>query len=146
MVLGGVALYLGVIFAFLPPWQAGLFIVVHRALAGFHMGAVFAPNHKGMPILDKDDELDYMQRQILTARDVRPSPLVDYMYGGLNYQIEHHLFPNMPSNRLKDGKEVVKEFCRNRGLPYHETGVWQSNKEILGYMHEVSATLRRKPA
>ena len=146
LVLGGVALYLGLIFAFLPPWQAGLFIVVHRALAGFHMGAVFAPNHKGMPILEKDDELDYMQRQILTARDVRPSPLVDYMYGGLNYQIEHHLFPNMPNNRLKEAKEVVREFCRDRGLPYHETGVWQSNKEILGYMHEVSAALRRKPA
>jgi fatty acid desaturase len=68
------------------------------------------------------------------------------MYGGLNYQIEHHLFPNMPNNRLKEAKEVVREFCRDRGLPYHETGVWQSNKEILGYMHEVSAALRRKPA
>ena len=144
LILGGVALYLGLIFVFLPPWQAGLFIVVHRALAGFHMGAVFAPNHKGMPVLDKETELDYMRQQVLTARDVRPSPLVDYMYGGLNYQIEHHLFPNMPRNRLKEAKEVVKGFCRDQGLPYHETGVWQSNKEVLGYMHEVSAALRRE--
>ena len=144
LVLGGVALYLGLIFVFLPPWQAGLFIVVHRALAGFHMGAVFAPNHKGMPVLDKETELDYMRQQVLTARDVRPSPLVDYMYGGLNYQIEHHLFPNMPRNRFKEAKVVVKAFCHDRGLPYHETGVWQSNKEILGYMHEVSSALRRK--
>ena len=144
LVLGGVALYLGLIFVFLPPWQAGLFIVVHRALSGFHMGAVFAPNHKGMPVLDKETELDYMRQQVLTARDVRPSPLVDYMYGGLNYQIEHHLFPNMPRNRFKEAKVVVKAFCHDRGLPYHETGVWQSNKEILGYMHEVSSALRRK--
>ena len=144
LVMGGVALYLGLIFAFLPPWQGALFIVIHRALAGFHMGAVFAPNHKGMPILDKDDELDYMRQQILTARDVRPNPVVDYMYGGLNYQIEHHLFPNMPRNRFKEAKEVVKGFCRDHGLPYHETGVWQSNKEIVGYMHEVSSALRRK--
>ena len=144
LVIGGMALYVGMIFAFLPPWQAGLFIVVHRALAGLHMGSVFAPNHKGMPVLEEDDELDYMRQQILTSRDVRPSPLVDYMYGGLNYQIEHHLFPNMPRNRLKRAKEVVKQFCRERGLPYHETGVWQSNKEILGYMHEVSAVVRRK--
>jgi fatty acid desaturase len=97
-----------------------------------------------MPVLDKETELDYMRQQVLTARDVRPSPLVDYMYGGLNYQIEHHLFPNMPRNRFKEAKVVVKAFCHDRGLPYHETGVWQSNKEILGYMHEVSSALRRK--
>ena len=142
-VLTGFALYLGLIFFFLPPWQGALFIVVHRALAGLHMGSVFAPNHKGMPVLEEDCKLDYLRLQALTARDVRPNPVVDYMYGGLNYQIEHHLFPNMPQNRLRKSKEVVKEFCRARGIPYHETGVWRSIKEILGYMHEVSAPLRR---
>ncbi len=142
-VLTGVALYLGLIFFFLPPWQGALFIVVHRALAGLHMGSVFAPNHKGMPVLEEGCKLDYLRLQALTARDVRPNPVVDYMYGGLNYQIEHHLFPNMPQNRLRKSKEVVKEFCEARGIPYHETGVWRSIKEILGYMHEVSAPLRR---
>jgi fatty acid desaturase len=141
--LTGVALYLGLIFFFLPPWQGALFIVVHRALAGLHMGSVFAPNHKGMPVLEEGCKLDYLRLQALTARDVRPNPVVDYMYGGLNYQIEHHLFPNMPQNRLRKSKEVVKEFCEARGIPYHETGVWRSIKEILGYMHEVSAPLRR---
>ena len=144
LVGAGVALYLGLIFVFLPPWQGAVFIVVHRALAGFHMGSVFAPNHKGMPVLDENSELDYLRLQVLTARDVRPNPVIDYMYGGLNYQIEHHLFPNMPQNRFKDAQEVVREFCRDRGIPYHETGFWQSHKEILGYMHEVSQPLRRR--
>ena len=142
-VLTGFALYLGLIFFFLPPWQGALFVVLHRALAGLHMGSVFAPNHKGMPVLDEDCKLDYLRLQALTARNVLPNPVVDYMYGGLNYQIEHHLFPNMPQNRLKESREVVREFCRARGIPYHETGVWRSIKEILGYMHEVSAPLRR---
>ena len=81
---------------------------------------------------------------MVTARNIKASPFIDFMYGGLNYQIEHHLFPNMPRNRLKEAREVVKPFCQSHGLPYHETGGWQSNKEILGYMHEVSAPLRRK--
>ncbi len=142
LVVAGVALYLAVLFVFLPPWQAAVFIVVHRALAGLHMGSVFAPNHKGMPVLEPDTKLDYLRQQVLTARDVIPNPVIDFGYGGLNYQIEHHLFPNMPRNRLKDAREVVKSFCRDRGIVYHETGFWRSHREILGYMHEVSAPLR----
>ena len=146
LVLAGIGLYLAVLFLFLPAWQAGLFIVLHRALAGFHMGSVFAPNHKGMPVLDPGIKLDYMRQQVMTSRDVLPNPVIDYAYGGLNYQIEHHLFPNMPCNRLKDARAVVRAFCQERGIPYHETGFWQSQREILGYMHEVSAPLRRKSA
>ena len=145
MVAAGIALYLTVLFLFLPPWQAALFILVHRALAGLYMGSVFAPNHKGMPVLDPGAKLDYLRQQVLTARDVLPNPLIDFAYGGLNYQIEHHLFPNMPRNRLKDARQTVKTFCQEKGIPYHETGFWQSQREILGYMHEASAPLRRNP-
>ena len=144
VVVAGIALYLGILFTFLPPWQAALFIVVHRALAGLYMGSVFAPNHKGMPVLEPGTKLDYLRQQVLTARDVIPNPVIDFAYGGLNYQIEHHLFPNMPRNRLKKAREVVKAFCAERGIPYHETGFWRSHREILGYMHEVSAPLRRR--
>ena len=143
MVLAGIGLYAGILFVFLPAWQAVVFILVHRALAGLHMGAVFAPNHKGMPVLEPGTKLDFLRQQALTSRDVIPNPVIDFSYGGLNYQIEHHLFPNMPRNQLRNAREVVKSFCRERGIPYHETGFWRSHREILGYMHEVSAPLRR---
>ena len=145
VVVAGIGLYVGLLFAFLPAWQAVVFILVHRALAGLYMGAVFAPNHKGMPVLDPGTKLDYLRQQVLTARDVMPNPVIDFAYGGLNYQIEHHLFPNMPRNRLKKARKLVKAFCLERGIPYHETGFWRSHREILGYMHEVSAPLRRSP-
>ena len=144
LVAAGLAAYLALIFAFLGPWQGALFIAVHRALGGIYMGSVFAPNHKGMPILDKETKLDYLHRQTLTARNVKGNPLADFWYGGLNYQIEHHLFPNMPRNNLKKAQVIVRSFCQERGIPYHETGVWHSNKEILGFLHEVSSPLRRK--
>ena len=144
LVVAGLAIYLGLLFAFLPWWHAILFIAVHRALAGLHMGAVFAPNHKGMPVLESGARLDYLRQQILTSRDVLPNPVIDYAYGGLNYQVEHHLFPNMPRNRLKDARQVVMDFCQERGIPYHATGFWRSHREILGYFHEVSAPLRRR--
>ena len=148
VVATALAAYLALVFMFLPFWHGVLFIVVHRALVGLHLGSVFAPNHKGMPILAPDTQLDHLRQQVLTSRNVIPNPVVDYMYGGLNYQIEHHLFPNMPRNRLKDARPVVRTFCADHGVPYHETGFWRSNQEILSYLHAVSAPLRqnrRKP-
>ncbi len=148
IVATAVAAYLALVFTFLPFWHGVLFIVVHRALTGLHLGSVFAPNHKGMPILAPGTRLDHLRQQVLTSRNVLPNPVVDYMYGGLNYQIEHHLFPNMPRNRLKDARPLIRAFCADHGVPYHETGFWRSNQEILSYLHAVSAPLRqnrRKP-
>lgn len=136
------AVYLGLLFYLLEPWQAAVFIGVHHLLQGLYMGSVFAPNHKGMPVFQAGSELDFLRKQVLTARNVKPNPVSDFCYGGLNYQIEHHLFPNMARNKLKEARKIVKEFCRARSIPYHETGVLRSQREILGYLRRVSAPLR----
>ncbi len=146
LVVSGVIAYLAVIFFFLGPWYGAAFIAVHRALGGIYMGSVFAPNHKGMPILDNDTDMDFLHQQVLTARNVQGSPIADFWYGGLNYQIEHHLFPNMPRNNLKKAQPIVRSFCKEKGIPYYETGVWQSHVEIITFLHEVSAPLRQKKA
>jgi fatty acid desaturase len=137
-----VALYLGLVFYALSVGQALLFILVHQALFGLYTGSVFAPNHKGMLILDSDSQLDFVRRQVLTSRDVKAHPLTDFWYGGLNYQIEHHLFPSMPRNKLKKAQTIVRAFCEERSIPYRESGALQSNREILQYLHQVSAPLR----
>jgi fatty acid desaturase len=136
------ALYLGLVFYALSVGQALLFILVHQALFGLYTGSVFAPNHKGMPILDSESQLDFVRRQVLTSRDVKAHPLTDFWYGGLNYQIEHHLFPSMPRNKLKKAQIIVRAFCAERSIPYRETGALQSNREILQYLHQVGAPLR----
>jgi fatty acid desaturase len=135
-------LYFGLLFSRLNIWQAILFFIMQRALFGLYLGSVAAPNHKGMLVLDKDSQLDFLRQQVLTSRNVKAHPLTDFWYGGLNYQIEHHLFPTMPRNRLKEAQHIVKAYCEQHSIPYHETGVLQSYREILGYLHEVSAPLR----
>jgi fatty acid desaturase len=141
-----VALYLGLVFYALSVGQAVVFILVHQALYGLYFGSVFAPNHKGMPTLDSDSQLDFVRRQVLTSRDVKAHPLTDFWYGGLNYQIEHHLFPSMPRNKLKKAQTIVRAFCEERSIPYRETGALQSNREILQFLYEVSAPLREARA
>ena len=136
------ALYLALVFSALSVGHALLFILVHQALFGLYTGSVFAPNHKGMPTLDSDSQVDFVRRQVLTSRDVKPSLVTDFWYGGLNYQIEHHLFPSMPRNNLRKAQPIVRAFCEERSIPYRETGALESNREILQYLHQVGAPLR----
>ena len=78
-----------------------LFLVVHMVV-GIYMTSVFAPNHKGMPLIS-GKRPSFLVQQVVTSRNVHGpgavgGHIVDFLYGGLNYQIEHHLFPNMPRN------------------------------------------------
>ena len=140
------AIYFGAVFYLLEPLHAVLFIIVHQATTGFYMANVFAPNHKGMLMVCKDTKLDFLRQQVLTARNIRSNPLTDFVYGGLNNQIEHHLFPTMPRNKLRKANKLVSAFCAQRGITCHHTGVLESQKEILQHLHQVSAPLRRGSA
>lgn len=119
--------------------EAVIFLVVSQLAFSLYMGSVFAPNHKGMKMMAEDEELDFIRTQVLTARNVRGNWFIDWWYGGLNYQIEHHLFPTMPRNRLKDAKPIVEKFCADRGIAYHETSVGGSYKEIFQHLRRASA-------
>jgi fatty acid desaturase len=134
--------YIGILLFSLGIWPTILFILVHQGLTGLYLGSIFAPNHKGMPILNKDSELDFLHRQIITARNVKGHPVTDFWYGGLNYQIEHHLFPSMPRNRLREAQRLIKTFCQEHAIPYYETSMLRSYQEILQHLHQVSAPLR----
>jgi fatty acid desaturase len=135
-------LYFGLLFYFLSPSQVLGFILVHQGLFGLYYGLVFAPNHKGMLILDKKSPLDFLRTQVLTTRNVKPGLITDFWYGGLNYQIEHHLFPLMPRNKLGEARKIVKAFCQLHDISYYETGTFRSYREILIYLHRVSAPAR----
>jgi fatty acid desaturase len=136
-------LYLGIVFVCLGWWQGMAFMLVHQMLFGLYMGSVFAPNHKGMLVWQGNRPLDRLRQQVLTARNVRSHPVTDFWFGGLNYQIEHHLFPSMARNQLNAAQATVQAFCQARAIPYHETSVWQAYRAIFHHLHHVGAPLRQ---
>jgi fatty acid desaturase len=129
-------------FLVLTPWQALAFIAIHQAVFGFYMGCSFAPNHKGMPPITPAEEKDYLRRQVLTSRNVRGGRFVDLLLGGLNYQIEHHLFPSMPRPNLRRAQPLIAQFCADRGIRYTETGLLTSYRLVLRHLDGVAAGLR----
>jgi fatty acid desaturase len=134
--------YLGTVFLVLSPVKAIVFVLVHQALFGLYLGCSFAPNHKGMPILEADDQTDFLRRQVLTARNVRGGWLTDFALGGLNYQIEHHLFPSMPRPNLRRSQAMIQDFCRQRDVPYCETSLVRSYVQALTHLHAAGRALR----
>jgi len=120
----------------LPIGSALIAVVVSEASLGLYFGSIFAPNHKGMP---QAPDADYLRRQVLTARNVRPNPFLDFWFFGLNYQIEHHLFPTLPRNRLRDARRIVRRFCEENGVLYTEVGFARSFVETFRGLSEASA-------
>ncbi len=138
--LAGSALYFGFIFSSLSFTQAIVFLMVNNVLTGLYMGTSFATNHKAMPLMK--EKLDFLRMQVLTARNVKSNLLTDVWFGGLNYQIEHHLFPSMPRNNCGKASKIIKSFCQQEAIPHYEAGVLQTYKEILSHFHQIGAVLR----
>jgi len=139
LVFGLIIWYVVPFFVF-PFWKSILFLVIVNALAGFYMLNIFAPNHKGMPYLAKGVKFSFLEHQILTARNLYSHWLTDYVYLGLNYQIEHHLFPDCPRNKLPLITPYVKKICKKYGMTYTETSIVETNKIIYRELKKVSRT------
>lgn len=136
------ALYIVPLFMFLPMGMAFAFLGVQLAVFGVYMGASFAPNHKGMPVLAHDARLDFFSKQVRTSRNVSGGWMATWFMGGLNYQIEHHLFPNMPRPALARTREIVREACQTLDVPYTETSIWRSYAIVIAYLNRVGLAAR----
>lgn len=129
--------YLVLVFLVLSPGIAFVFLAVQLGLFGFYMGIAFAPNHKGMPVVPRDMTLDFLRRQVLMSRNVSGSRFIDVLLGGLNYQVEHHLFPSMPRPHLRRAAPVVEAYCRELGVPYTRIGLFASYAIVVRYINRV---------
>jgi fatty acid desaturase len=130
----------------LSPLHALAFVAVQQGLFGLYLGCSFAPNHKGMKIFGADESPDFFRRQVLTSRNMAGGRALNTMFGGLNYQIEHHLFPCMPSRNLRRVQPIVRDFCAERGVSYCETTVFASYARVLRYLAGIRPRSRRAAA
>ncbi len=135
-------IYISLLLFFLPVGWAMIFMLVHWGLLGLYLGLAFAPNHKGMPIVRTGERLGFLEHQAYTTRNVRGGWLTDILTGGLNYQIEHHLWPAMSRGNLKKAAPIVETFCRERNIPYHTVGIGGSYGEIFRHFSRVGVSLK----
>ena len=125
-------------------WAIALWVFM-MLMFGFFMGAAFAPNHKGMPLVPKDSKIDFFQRQVLTSRNIRGSWLTDNLMGGLNYQVEHHLFPSMARPNLAKAHKIVVQYCKENAIPLVEMNLLSSYMVVMRYLNDVGLSKNSDP-
>ncbi|HEY0186915.1 MAG TPA: acyl-CoA desaturase [Cellulomonas sp.] len=142
VLLTRLAAYVALVLWALPIGMAFAFLGVQVAVFGVYMGASFAPNHKGMAIVPEGSRIDFLSKQVLTSRNISGGTPMSMLMGGLNYQIEHHLFPSMPRPHLARARRLVREHCRTHGVPYTETTLLRSYAIVVQYLNRVGLAAR----
>ena len=108
-------------------------VLVSHAVAGIlHVQIVLS--HWSMEIYSgdaytgKDDE--WYITQMRTTMNVDTPPWLDWVHIGLQFQIEHHLYPRLPRHNLRKARELVRAVCAKHSLHYHEVGFFEGNLEM----------------
>ena len=79
-------------------------------LIGPYLGTIFLVNHIGTRVIEPDQPISFFEQEISVTRNLGASRLHDFLFGGLNNHIEHHLFPSMPTARLRAARRITREF------------------------------------
>ena len=129
--------YPAILFVFLPWGIAAVFLAVQLAVTGLYLGSAFCASHIGMPIVPKQSKIDFLRRQILMSRNVAGGRAASMAMGGLNYQIEHHLFPAMPRPNLRKTGPIVREYCREHDIEYHQVPIHRAWAIVARHLNRV---------
>ena len=121
-----------------------LYLIVSMQI-GFYFGFAFIPNHVGMTILTGNEKISFIEKQVLTSRNIKSGWFLNLISGGLNYQIEHHLFPHISRKNLPKAKTIVKEFCARKNLPYKDSSLTEAWKDVFAYLDDIGKSARRFP-
>jgi fatty acid desaturase len=126
-------------FLVLSPARAIAFIAISQSLFGFYLGVSFLTNHVGMPTMTGVGELGFLRRQVLTSRNLSGRTLTGFVFGGLDTQIEHHLFPAMPRANLRRARALVRPFCDARRIEYAEQSPWLAYRAVFRHLQVTGA-------
>jgi len=84
----------------------------------------------------------YLQTQLKGSMDIDCPTWMDWFHGGLQFQVEHHVWPRIPRHRLRDVRTILIEFCKEHSLEYNEKTFLAANKALISRLQEVAKTTK----
>ena len=112
--------------------------VIPATLLGPYLAAIFWVNHVGMPLVRKVESFSFFEHQVVTSRTIINPPAWDWLFGGLNFQIEHHLFPQVPSCRLLALQAIVCEHFARQHIAYNGVPWREAIRLIAAHLRHVA--------
>ncbi|CAG8434505.1 671_t:CDS:2 [Scutellospora calospora] len=118
---------------------------ISQAMCGLLLALCFSLNHNGMKVLTEEETMntEFFVEQVITGRDVTANSLmgrwfVEWFTGGLNYQIEHHIFPSMPRHYFHKVSPIIQSLCAEYNIRYHKTTFIEGTMEVFKRLGQVS--------
>ena len=108
------------------------------AVMGAYLAILFWVNHIGMPALSAEHGLSSLEQQVVGTRNLRHPRSVDPFFGGLDFQIEHHLMPGVPSTHLRQLQAIARPRCLAAGLSYREETPGQALAAITRHVSRIA--------
>lgn len=114
--------------SYLPNWgERVLFVIASFSVTGIQH-VQFCLNHFSSSVyVGHPSASDWFEQQTIGTLDVKCSAWMDWFHGGLQFQVEHHLFPRMPRCHLRKISPLVKELCKKHNVPYNCVSFWKAN-------------------
>lgn len=143
----GFMCWLGALLSTLPTWgEVAMFLLVSHGISGIlHVQITLShfsmDTYFGRPGF-KSDEDNWFKMQLATSQDVDSFWYNEWFHGGLQYQIEHHLFPRLPRHNLKYARRLVREFARKHNVPYLSPCFFEANVDVVGSMKRAGALVK----
>lgn len=112
----------------LPSWsERVMFVAVSFSVTGIQH-VQFTLNHFSTDVyVGPPTSSDWFEKQTMGSLDILCPPWMDWFHGGLQFQIEHHLFPRLPRCNLRKVSPFVKELCKKHNLPYNCVSFLKAN-------------------
>lgn len=126
----------------IPTWSSRItfLLISHMVTGPLHVQLTLS--HFAMSTADLGIHESFAQKMLRTTMDVDCPPWMDFIHGGLQFQVVHHLFPRLPRHNLRRAQKYVKAFCDEVGIPYVIFSFERGNKEVIGRLGEVAGQLK----
>lgn len=117
------------------------YLLISHGLAGFlHVQITLShfaeDTYRGTAYNNEEDE--WFRMQVKTSLNVDCPEWMDWFHGGLQFQVEHHLFPRLPRHNLRKARTKVRALCLKHGVEYKEMGFVEGCIRVLRKMQQTA--------
>uniref|UniRef100_A0A7N0V103 Cytochrome b5 heme-binding domain-containing protein n=1 Tax=Kalanchoe fedtschenkoi TaxID=63787 RepID=A0A7N0V103_KALFE len=129
--------------SFLPTWTSRFMFVMASFVVTSIQHVQFCLNHFSASVyVGNPGGNNWFEKQTEGTLDIACPSWMDWFHGGLQFQIEHHLFPRLPRCQLRNVAPFVQELCKKHGLPYTSVSFWQANTETVATLRKAALQAR----
>jgi fatty acid desaturase len=103
------------------------------AIVGLILAAVFTPAHVGLPLAGGEERGGWLH-QLQTTRNLATPRWLSWFFVGLDYQVEHHLFPRIPHQNLALASQIVAGWCHSLDVPHQSIGYAAGVRQVTSHL------------